>query len=425
MMTFLIYYIGVLAIYIVSIYMFSKLTNKKILNKRTSAFWIWGAATFHTTINVLKISVIVPFLTLICFCFLFKKLFNEDLKKTIIYSIIIWSISLIIDVIMMLIMNFIQIYGIDNKWSEILKVVSSLMMTLLLFIISQIKVCIKFINKFYEKLNKLKINKVGVIGIIILLFILELLSFNNMDNKYIIILVLTASIFFCFLICYFISLNYQIVTLKETNSILEQSNEASLELISEYRILKHNLEHNLLGIKTVSNKKSKELIDALIAEYNSKFYIKHDITSMPAGINGFILEKFYKYAEEDLKITVENKVKKKILGLLGPRNYNLFCEALGVTLDNALESTVKSKEKMLYLEFKETKESLMVIVANTFTGNVELDKLGTKEYTSRKTGHGLGLYSLFNRKNLFITTSIKNNLFINKIEVKKRKENKV
>ena len=80
---------------------------------------------------------------------------------------------------------------------------------------------------------------------------------------------------------------------------------------------------------------------------------------------------------------------------------------------------------MLYLEFKETKERLMVIVANTFTGNVELDKLGTKEYTSRKTGHGLGLYSLFNRKNLFITTSIKNNLFINKIEVKKRKENKI
>ncbi len=423
MMTFLIYYIGVLTLYIVSIYMFSKLTNRKILKMKISGFWIWTAATLHTIINVLKINVIVPFLTLICFCFLFKKLFNESLKKTIIYSIIIWSISLIIDVITMLVMNFIQIYGIDNEWAEILKVVSSLVMSLILFIISQIKICIKFINKFYEKLDKLKINKIGVIGIVLLFFVIGLLCFNNMDNQYIIISVLILAIVLCILICCFISLNYQIVTLKETNSILEQSNEASLELISEYRILKHNLEHNLLGIKTVSNKKTKELIDALIAEYNSKFYIKHDITSMPAGINGFILEKFYKYAEEDLKITVENKIKKKILGLLGPRNYNLFCEALGVTLDNALESTVKSKEKLLYLEFKETEESLMATVANTFTGNIELDKLGTKEYTSRKTGHGLGLYSLFNRKNLFITTSIKNNLFINKIEVKKRKDN--
>lgn len=423
MMTFLIYYIGVLTLYIVSIYMFSKLTNRKILKMKISGFWIWAAATLHTIINVLKINVIVPFLTLICFCFLFKKLFNESLKKTIIYSIIIWSISLIIDVITMLVMNFIQIYGIDNEWAEILKVVSSLVMSLILFIISQIKICIKFINKFYEKLDKLKINKIGVIGIVLLFFVIGLLCFNNMDNQYIIISVLILAIVLCILICCFISLNYQIVTLKETNSILEQSNEASLELISEYRILKHNLEHNLLGIKTVSNKKTKELIDALIAEYNSKFYIKHDITSMPAGINGFILEKFYKYAEEDLKITVENKIKKKILGLLGPRNYNLFCEALGVTLDNALESTVKSKEKLLYLEFKETEESLMATVANTFTGNIELDKLGTKEYTSRKTGHGLGLYSLFNRKNLFITTSIKNNLFINKIEVKKRKDN--
>ena len=275
----------------------------------------------------------------------------------------------------------------------------------------------------YKRLDKINLNYLYLIITIVLFLIVEYLGFKNVDNKYIVVSALLIGIVLALIVVNFVVLYYEIITLRTTNSILEQSNEASLELISEYRVLKHNLEHNLLGIKTVSNKKTKELIDALIAEYNSKFYIKHDITSMPAGINGFILEKFYKYAEEDLKITVENKIKKKILGLLGPRNYNLFCEALGVTLDNALESTVKSKEKLLYLEFKETEESLMATVANTFTGNIELDKLGTKEYTSRKTGHGLGLYSLFNRKNLFITTSIKNNLFINKIEVKKRKDN--
>ena len=423
MIIYIFYYLGILALDIVSIYMFGKLTKKKFIKSKRNYFWICLVATVQLFINIFQINTFLPFLALLFFCFLFQKFFDEDLKKSIIYSIIIWSISLVIDVITMLGMNLIEVYGNNAELSEIFKILSSIIMVLILFIISQINICIKFINKFYEKLDKLKINKFGLISIVILFFVTGLLSFINMDNKYILILGLIFAVALCFLIYYFISLNYQIVTLKETNSILEQSNEASLELISEYRVLKHNLEHNLLGIKTVSNKKTKELIDALIAEYNSKFYIKHDITSMPAGINGFILEKFYKYAEEDLKITVENKIKKKILGLLGPRNYNLFCEALGVTLDNALESTVKSKEKLLYLEFKETKESLMATVANTFTGNIELDKLGTKEYTSRKTGHGLGLYSLFNRKNLFITTSIKNNLFINKIKVKKRKDN--
>lgn len=111
-----------------------------------------------------------------------------------------------------------------------------------------------------------------------------------------------------------------------------------------------------------------------------------------------------------------------MLESLGPRNYNSFCEALGITLDNALEACIKTEDKLLYLEFKEGKDSITIKVMNTFSGNIELDRLDTKEYTSKKEGHGLGLYSLFNRKNIVITTSIKNNLFINVIKVKKQKE---
>ena len=177
-----------------------------------------------------------------------------------------------------------------------------------------------------------------------------------------------------------------------------------------------------MGVKTVANKKAKELLDNLIKEYNESFYIKHDINSMPLGINGLVFEKLYKYNEDKIEISITNKIKSKILNAVGPRSYNLFCEALGVTLDNALESAKESKDKLVYIEFRENKDYVQMKIMNTFHGNIDLDKLGTVNYTSKSEGHGLGLYSLFGRKNLTITTSIKNNLFVNKIEVKKLKK---
>lgn len=417
MTTIAILYITSLISELSLIYFYEKLSRSEKRINLKIIFMILLIPVIQVIAKTLGLDVIIPIISIFYFIVLFKCIFQGTLKETINYEIIIWTIGTLLDVIMMLLIVPININ------TELSKSMSSIFLSLVIVAIASSNAVLKVLRALYKRLDKINLNYLYLIITIVLFLIVEYLGFKNVDNKYIVVSALLIGIVLALIVVNFVVLYYEIITLRTTNEILEQSNEASLELISEYRILKHNLEHNLLGIKTVSNKKTKELIDALIAEYNSKFYIKHDITSMPAGINGFILEKFYKYAEEDLKITVENKIRKKILGLLGPRNYNLFCEALGVTLDNALESTVKSKEKLLYLEFKETEESLMATVANTFTGNIELDKLGTKEYTSRKTGHGLGLYSLFNRKNLFITTSIKNNLFINKIEVKKRKDN--
>lgn len=60
---------------------------------------------------------------------------------------------------------------------------------------------------------------------------------------------------------------------------------------------------------------------------------------------------------------------------------------------------------------------------NSFKGQIDTDALGTIEYTSKSNGHGLGLYSLFNKKSLYITTSIKNNYFRSEIKVNKKGQN--
>lgn len=421
MIEFLLIFIASLVSQIITIFAYGNITKKKLYLKKLDFVLIMCMSLFQTLQNIYELFIgklISPLISIIYFNYVFQKVYKSDRKTAVSYSIIIWTISVIIDLISMLIISNTFILNDQNR--NILKFISSLFMSLIQLIIFILPISQKYIKKINQKIVQGNIDFKHISIVITIYLIIGVFSVSNIDNTYIISVVVVIGIISLIIIYNFVSMNYQIVILKKTNDILEKNNNGNLELLKEYRILKHNLEHNLMGIKSVANKKTQKLIDALITEYNSKFYIKQDMTSMPGGINGFILEKLYKYTKEDLKISISNNIKHNLLKILGSKNYNLFCEALGVTLDNALESTVKSNEKLLCLEFNEKKDTLEIEIMNTFKGNIEIDKLGTKEYTSKETGHGLGLYSLFNRKNLFITTSIKNNLFINKIEVKKK-----
>ena len=99
---------------------------------------------------------------------------------------------------------------------------------------------------------------------------------------------------------------------------------------------------------------------------------------------------------------------------------NLLCEALGVLIDNALEASCVSNDKIIYLQFLETNDNINIKIINSFSGVLDLERLGTINYSSKSKGHGLGLYSIFGRSKIKVKTNIKNNLFCNEIIVKKK-----
>lgn len=417
-------FISTLFFQISAIYFFGKLSEKKLNFKKKHILAICLVGIIQIILNLYEFFVVGPLFTMIYFLYLFKDIYNCDKSESQNYSMIIWTISIILDIITMLIMNNINIdvNVLSNNDLQIYKALSSIMMSTAIMLLANIKGFTKFLRKIYKKMLKLNIAIQYFIIIITIYIIMAIISRQNLDNRFVVIILLIAGLSILAIIIIFISQQYQIVTLKKTNEIIEENNQINIKIINQYRILKHNLESQLLGVKTVSNKKAKELIDNLILEYNSSFYIKHDINSMPSGINGLIYEKLYAYKDDNINLTINNKIKSKILPAVGARSYNLFCEALGVTLDNALDASKKSKDKIIYLEFRETKEKIIFKIMNTFKGKIDLDKLGTINYTSKSSGHGLGLFSLIGRKNLTITTSIKNDLFINSIEVNKEKK---
>lgn len=422
MMELFIDFISTILSQIAAVFLFGKLIGKKLEFKYWYIFIFLIVGIIQILLNINNFQLVSTLLTIVYFYYLFKKLYSCGNIEAQNYSIIIWTISLLIDILVMLVISSFGLLDFYEKNENLLKSLGTIVMSLILIGIAMIKPIINFLNKFYKKMYKLNIPIRYIFLISVLFTIIAITSSNYLYNKNMIILLFVLGITLLITIIIFISMNYEIITLKITNEILEKNNEANQKAIYQFRILKHNLESQLMGVKTVANKKAKELLDNLIKEYNESFYIKHDINSMPLGINGLVFEKLYKYNEDKIEISITNKIKSKILNAVGPRSYNLFCEALGVTLDNALESAKESKDKLVYIEFRENKDYVQMKIMNTFHGSIDLDKLGTVNYTSKSEGHGLGLYSLFGRKNLTITTSIKNNLFVNKIEVKKLKK---
>lgn len=403
------------------IYVFRKMSQRKIYYNLRDIFIMLVASAVQMILNIHGLQAIGTIITIIYFYFMFQHLFHCTKDESQNYSVIIWIICLIIDVLVMFVVSGYKSSSIYEEHVNISKSVGTIIMSMILIAISKLKFITKFLRQLYQKMSKLNIPIKYIFVLIIIFSYVAVTGSNNLFDHVMITGLLIIAVFLIVITIILIFLNYKILTLKITNEILEKNNEVNQKAIYQFRILKHNLESQLMGVKTVANKKAKALLDNLIKEYNESFYIKHDINSMPLGINGLVLDKLYKYNEDNIEISITNKIKSRILKSVGPRSYNLFCEALGVTLDNALESAKESKDKLVYIEFRENKEVIQMKIMNTFHGNIDLDKLGTVNYTSKSKGHGLGLYSLFGRKNLTITTSIKNNLFVNKIEVKKLK----
>lgn len=413
-------YLSMLFYEMAAFFAFQKLSNKKINMKNLvlKIIIIIVMPVIQVFLNYIELKLLGNILTILYFYFMFRSLYKCSREEAKNYGIIIWIFCIVLDLIVMLVFNVFDLFKYYELNPKISKTIGSLCMSFLLIVTVSIKPFLTHYQKIYQKVSKLNISSKYIVGIITILLILGFMELKFIKNDTVISLVFIIAVLFTISIIQIIAKNYRIMVLKLTNKLLEENNLTNKKVITEYSILKHNFESKLLGIKDVANKEAKTLIDDLLEDTNSSVYLKNDINAMPLGINGLVMGKLAKHEKSNVNISITNDITSNILDVVSPRSYNLFCESLGISLDNALESAKNTKEKLVYLEFKETDTEIKITVINTFSGGVDLDCLGEVNYTSKKKGHGLGLYSLF-RKNLNIKTSIKNNLFINDIAIKK------
>lgn len=269
--------------------------------------------------------------------------------------------------------------------------------------------------------------------ILILVIILIHMPGQNIDitDNYIFYLIFTF-IVFNLNISLFIEKSKAEDYIKNYQKIVEYT-EFNEGLLTEYKSFIHEYKNKLIIIKGLAEENNHELHEYINSILNEKisnnYHWLMDIKNIPIpGIKGLINYKLLKMKE--LKITTEVYISNEVATLnpnqLDIKEKNNLYTILGVILDNAIEASLESKEKMISLQlFKDCEnDNINIVLANTFK-SINLDQLEEKGYSSKGKNRGIGLYLvkeiLKHSKNLEKETSIINNFFVQKIIIKNLK----
>lgn len=396
---------------------FKNLTEFKEKIKWKYLLLVTPFAFIMTVETYYNLTILNTITSMLFYFVLYFLIYRKSITETFYYGSAIWIILIILDWSMMYISKLLP--------SDMLILHQRLMITffyqILLYIILINKKTRNILKKIYDKFRKAKFPFFQMILMFFILISLGITLFNSIQNQrtsdiYIVILSISVPM----LMILYLHREYNNYSLKETNYYLLQNNEFYLKIVNDYRMLKHNIIHQLTGIKSVSNKKVTSLIEDIILQYNEDMNYMPNFKKMPSGISGIIYEKIYDFNNKEIRFEVDNTIESSVFDSITSRSYNLLCEALGVLLDNALQATAKTEEKILMIDMRETEKSYSFRIINTFQEILDIENLGSIKYTTKDTGHGIGLYSLFGKKKIKLKTSIINDLFFSEIIVIKK-----
>ena len=357
----------------------------------------------------------------IFFPVMFYFIYFNTFKELSFYLFLIWVYGMFLDLISMVIVSLIHFgfhINVYNYYAY--KVMPTIIVFVLFILISKID----WFKKINQKLFK-KIETISYVDIILFIFSVFVLTLSiafafNITNINIglllVIIVLLVTILFFFLIKYKLNSIENDIFLDN----LKANNDFYINMNDEIRIFKHNIIAKILCIKSVSNSKARILINDLLSEFNKNVDFSNHIKEIPYGLNGIVYEKIYPYLN-NLNIKIDNKINYDIFDFLKARRYNVFVEKIVIALDNAIEASLSSFEKLLVINLYENDVDIIAEIKNSFSQNINVDNLGNKNYSTKNTFRGLGLFSAFRDKEAILSIKIVNDMFVCKISVKKNK----
>ncbi len=415
--------------YVVVNISFIKLTIKNILILIT-LLSMFGLFVMYYKSEFLMIPII-SMVIIIFLYFISKEVFN---------SIIVSIFPVLTAVLADALAGFILIFILKINYYEIrdnnqFKILPYLFLPPVGFVIS--KFSKKYIKKIYIK-KKFKIgtknNILLVLSIILsaISFYSYLLmfkfSFNLSNNKVCLLNFLLAGSFVVssiLIIYYNINnkkndvekkyINREIVQLKEYTSTIEQ-------ISLNFRSFKHD-SLNILQVigEFIKNKDLEGLEEfysnALMPETKktlvrdgSCFMLLQHLKIDP--LKGLISSKIITAQSKDIETRIE--LIEDINSL--PISNLDICRIVGILLDNAIEEAILSENKKIYLAIIKNEEMATIVVSNSCSKEASIDKIYTKDFTTKGMSRGIGLKiikQIINEKypNILLNTKIKDSIF--------------
>ena len=398
-------------------YIYYKFTDaqKKIELKNIILFIV--GVLIAALLNYFNIKIINTISYYLICPILFCSIKYENFKNFVFYVIIIWLYGILLDCLTMLILAILY-YVLDiNVYSDIFVMLPSLFIFFAIVLLANNKKVKKLTNMLCNLFVKIKYSDLLLIVFVLFIFIVGCVIAVNIRHLNVgllawLLIMMTVFVFILLLISKYNEFenNLFIQTLKTNNNFYVAAN-------TEYSVCKHNLIAKMLSVKSVSNKKARILIDDLINAFNNNIDYSREIKDIPYGLNGIINQKLCSYADK-IEIKLNNNVKRDIFDVLKPRRYNVLVEKLMILLDNAIDSCLKSVDKILIINLYEDNNSIIIEIKNTFSGDLDVEKLGESNYSTKGQKRGFGLYSALRNTEVSTKVNIVNNMFVVKLIAK-------
>lgn len=409
MLNFFIKFLTLIFTNVVHILCYQKFSEERLNINIKKILWlllITFLLLLNNLYNKLSLKLLSAFiLETSLFFFWFKK--NEkSLKNLFKYSLLVCILSVFVELILTWITSFMFINVNELNNYTIPKISFTIILTCSLYYICLI------LSKFFT-IKKIITYKLEYFLLLIVIFLNSLIFYynNNYKNYNITLNVALASIIFSLFILTLKSLHKKTIY-KVKAEHLDEKVEYYEQIAADYSELKHNLNDDFLAIRSVANKETKDIVDEKIKKYNKNYGWISSLDNVPKGLQGLIYMKLSDIKEHEICVEVENKVDEKIISKLPSKTYSELCDALGITINNAIEATSNCSEKVIYINLEEDKEFLRLKIINTFSGSLDLDEIGNRNYSTKKVKSGIGLEYLKKLKTIKIKKEIMNNLFI-------------
>lgn len=368
----------------------------------------------NTIDNILKLVTI--FFSYIGY---YKIIFKEDLSTTILASFVMYLIiflsEIIVDIIIFIIFYITKIEEFSNIqhtiWSNSIIAIVGIYLA-----VKYREMLTKLIKETsFKKWILIILSILIIIALAIILYNMPLSKLQENINFFITMFLVMV---FCIISFIIIKQQREVNEKEEEYKKLANYSQVTEGVLEEYRLNLHESRNQLIIIRNmISTTKKKELeeyVNNLIdATEVNKYRWINELKYIPIPeLKGFINFKLMEMSNKkiDIEINVERKLKNSKMKKLKIKDKGDLYNIIGVFLDNAKEASLESKEKRVAVEMYETDNDLHIIIANTYKGKIDIEKINEYGYSSKGKNRGTGLHlvnKIVERNRLFERTTSK------------------
>lgn len=380
--------------------------------------------TINTKFNSGYSRALIGYLITVINCYI---VFNDDFNLTIIkgtFCYLLVSISELILYVFLIATKMFNLEIIDKNL--FVKFLFSIVTVAIPYGLLSIEKINKVVKRLINNLNRPIITSIVFILCLLSVATISYKAINNLSTKKYIDSIFLL-LFFLFLIYLIVYNKYRVVKeVKKTEELLDMMTIYE-KRIDEDRIIRHEMLNNLLALKSFKDKNSEEFdktLDDFIMTCSNKSVGVKNIYKLPPGLKGIV---YYKInIASDKKINYNINISKQVNIKLEKENYKEYvslCKILGIIIDNAIEASEKTKDKLLIIDAYNEKDGIVIEVTNSCKEkDMDISSLYKKGYSSKGNNRGFGLHIarmlLKNSKHLKMEQECVNNLFTTKIIIK-------